>query len=117
MPGSIPAAPTFGKAKENTLPGIDCPDPSQYLTGASKGDIPKKRRAKKKTSTSRTREKGRITEDRDRADRLQAALILARRRTVDPFNDDSPFDIGERQLPFAPNNNQFLQVVDDARLR
>lgn len=119
MPGSIPDAPTFGKAKSNDLPGITCPDPSQYLDfSTSKGDIPKSRKRKAKSSSSsrsNSRDRSRVNVDRDRADRLQLALLAARRRAIGQ-EQVSPFDLN-RNGPGAPDASAFLTEADNARLR
>jgi len=115
IPGSIPDVPTFGDSKENRLPGIPLPSPSEYIdkSGASKGDIAPKRKRKssKRRNRSLPNQSG-VAEARRRADQLQAALILARNGPGQP----GAFDISG-QFGGAVNNQPFLDEVNNARIQ
>lgn len=115
--GSIPDAPTFGAPRKRSLPGIECPDPSTYLdkSGASSGDIPKQQPRRKKRKSSNNRgplTKSRIEEDRERADALQAALLLVRGEV----GQANAFDITQSTSQRV-DNTAFIQEVDNARLQ
>lgn len=122
IPGSIPDAPNLGVERNSKLPALSCPNPGIYLDpqNRSKGDIerPRKRSARRRrnTSTAAVRERSRITEDRDRIDRIQAALILARRRTIDPLNEGTPFDLRDNADILNPDIQSFFEVTDNARI-
>ena len=115
IPGSIPGAPTFGPAQDAPRPAITIPNPGIFLEElGSTGDVEPRqprRRRRRRSSTQQAREASRVEQDRERADRLQAALAFARGRSTPVAQQQSPFDLDGEGAP------AFLNEVDNARIR